>query len=291
MEASVVWRVWRRILREPGLREAVLGGRIDERATALGLDASEAEVARAYAEHPAGTEMFVHSYRFRLVSSFFNALETVAPLTHRALLANGVDLRAIAVDLLDRRAWVDSGPFVYAFGRQILDHLAADEALMKITGLADLIGLERAAADVVVSAGTGPTTDDRGVSAGTGPTTDDRGSTAGRWRVCAPCGIHSSDRDLSEWLRDSGAVGRSVPPAVPRHYVVFLPALDHARRIVAVPHRAADILRILKGRPRDLPQLAKELEQRGHPAAPGQDHKTLNRLRSLGVVAAPTGRG
>ncbi|MET4926614.1 hypothetical protein P3L51_30395 [Streptomyces sp. PSRA5] len=277
MEAAVVWRVWRRLLREPVLREAVLGGRLDELAAALGLDAPEIEVARAYAEHPAGTEMFVHSYRFRMVSSFFNALETVAPLTHRALLANDVGLREIAVDLLDRREWVDAGPFVYAFGSQILDHLAADKALGEITGLPELIALERAAADVVIEAAAGR------------PAAEDQDSAVGHWRVRAPFGIHTCDRDLSEWLRDSRTLGLSVPSAASKHYLIFLPTPDTDRRIVAVPRRACDILRILKDRPAELSLLAEELAQRGHPAAPARDRAILDRFEALGLVAAPVG--
>ncbi|MFD3525659.1 hypothetical protein [Streptomyces sp. NPDC058653] len=277
MEAALVWRVWRRLLREPAMREAVLGGRLDERAAALGLGPAEIEVARAYAEHPAGTEMFVHSYRFRMVSSFFNAVETVAPLTHRALLANDVDLRAIAVELLDRREWVDAGPFVYTFGGQILDHLAADGALGEIAGLRELIALERAAADVVITAAAGH------------PTARDKEPAAGQWRVRAPFGVHSCERDLSEWLRDSGTLGRSVPPAASRHYLIFLPAPEAERRIVAVPRRASDILRILGGGSGELPLLTAELARRGHPAAPGRDRAILDRFEALGLLAAPVG--
>ncbi|MBI0293378.1 hypothetical protein JBE04_02445 [Streptomyces sp. PRKS01-29] len=277
MEAAVVWRVWRRILRESAVRDVVFGGRLDERAGVLGLDAAEVEVARAYAEHPAGARMFVHSYRFRMVSSFFNALETVAPLTHRALLANEVDLRAVAHDLLDRREWADSGPYVYSFGREILDHIAADTSLGRIDGLTELVALEGAAADVVVSA------------AGADPK-DAREEPAGSLRLRLPCRAHTGHRDLSEWLRDPAALGRTSPAVRIRHYVIFLPSLDDARRIVAVPHRAADMVRILARYPVDLPHLAAELARRGHPAAPEQDQRTLARLVRMGLVAAPGGQ-
>ncbi|MFI6225996.1 hypothetical protein ACIBCR_01610 [Micromonospora echinospora] len=284
MEAAVVWRVWRRILREQAVRDVVFGGRLDERAAALDLGPEEVEVAWAYAEHPAGAGMFVHSYRFRMVSSFFNALETVAPLTHRVLIAHDVDLRAVAHEVLDRREWTDSGPYVYSFGQEILDHIAADPSLKRIDGLAELAALEHAAAGVVIAAASDGDPDPEGT----------RWDPTERPRLALPCGVHTSGRDLSGWLRDPAALGRTSPPTRTRHYAIYLPAPDSARRIVAVPARAAALLRGLGRGPEEHPyRIAEPAVPAGSippPNLPEQDQQTLDRLVGMGLVTAPGGQ-
>jgi hypothetical protein len=284
MDAAMVWQVWRRILREAPVRAAMANGHLEESAAALGLNPAEVEVMREYAAGQAGVRMFVESYRFRMVSSFFNALETAAPLTHRALMANDVDLRAAATAFFDEHDWLDFGPFVYAFGRLILDRFA-DDATMSIDGLRELIALERAAIDVVTSAADAvtPTRDAAASPRGEEPP----GRAEQLWRACPWFGIHSSDRDLSQWLRDPRALGRTVPPLTPRTYVVYLPSLTADRRIVTLPARAAQALRILRDQPLGSADLATALERAGHPGDPLRDRELLGRLAAIGLVDAP----
>jgi len=280
MDARVVWHVWRRILREEPVRAATFGGRLDEMAGALRLSPAEVEVAREYGTAPAGAQMFVDSYRFRMVRSFFNALETAAPLTHRALAANNVDLRTLAVGFLDRHDWLDFGPFVFTFGRQILDHLTTDDSLTSIVGLTQLMRLERTAIDVITAAAENPTD----------PDSADPGAADGsahRWRARPWFAVCKCDRDLSEWLRNPVALGRAVPPPAARQYVVFLPALDADRRIVALPPRAVDLLRTLRQQPMTAPELADALRRPGHAADPARDRQLLERLTAMRLVDAP----
>jgi hypothetical protein len=290
MDAAMVWRVWRRVLREAPVRSAMADGRLEQNAAALGLSPAEVEVAREYAAGQAGVRMFVESYRFRMVSSFFNALETTAPLTHRALMANDVDLRAAATAFLDEHEWRDFGPFVYAFGRLILDRLSDDDTAMSIDGLRELMALERAAIDVVTSAADAvtPTGDSPASPAGESPPdSEEPQDGAGQlWRARPWLGIHSTDRDLSQWLRDPRALGRTVPPRTPRTYVVYLPSLTADRRIVALPSRAAAALRILRDQPLASADLATALE-RAHPGDSLRDRDLLDRLAAMGLVDAP----
>jgi hypothetical protein len=278
VEASVVWKVWRRILREAPLRTAMLEGRLDAM-TSLNLGPAELEAAQAYGAEPVGVQMFVETYRYRMASSFFNALETAAPITRRVLVANDMDLRVTATKFLDEHDWFDFGPFVFSFGRSILDYLAADDAAMSISGLAELIELERAAIGVVMAAASGPVTSD---------SVPDHGETAGqRWRLRPWFALCSSRRDLSEWLRSPSALGRTIPPVVHRDYAIYLPSLDANRRIAAVPPRAAHLLRLLAQAPMTEQELAWAMPPAGHDHQPQADRQLLGRLASMALIEAP----
>ena len=113
MDAEQTWHVWRRILREEPVRAAALSGQIETMAEPLGLAEADVAVVKAYAESPAGMTMFAESYRYRMTSSFFNALETASPLTRRVLTARGRDLDELAVSVLDAGGWFDHGPFFF----------------------------------------------------------------------------------------------------------------------------------------------------------------------------------
>ncbi len=220
----MVWDVWRRILRDPDVHERMFDDGYDP--TMAGFTAEEAHVVREYAASPMGTRFFIANYRYRMISSVFNALETVAPLTHRALRANEFDLEAVARQFLDEIHWADHGPYVVTLGAAILDHLGGRLDVTRIPGMPDLIRLERAGADVLRAAARG------------GPP-----APAGQaWQVNPWLRVVDCDTDLSSWLRAAGELGRTIPPKRPRKFGVYLPATDRPRRIVALSRRAVFLL-------------------------------------------------
>ena len=266
MDAERTWHVWRRILREEPVRSAALGGRVGAMAGSLGLTEADVAVVRAYAESPAGMTMFAESYRFRMTSSFFNALETAAPLTRRVLTARGRDMAELAVSVLDAGGWFDHGPFVYTFGGRILDHLAAEARDAGERGLTDLIGLEHAGVDMIRAAAGTPA---------------EPPAVAGCWRARSWWESYDSGTDLSRWLRDPSGCGDEEPPAVAKHYVVYLPSATAERRIVSLPRRAVRLLSALRERPKGLAEL--------RAGAGGSDDVAadLARLTTLGLADPP----
>lgn len=273
MEAQTVWRTWRRILREPPLQAAMQGEGLDRllAASALGLSAEETEIVRAYAAAGRGTRWFIENYRFRMVSSFFNALETAAPLTHRALRASALELQSIATGFLDSAGWRDFGPFVYTYCGQILDHLLARPEVAALPGMSDLIRLERAGVRVVMGAA-----DSRAAE-----------PPPGMWRAAPWFEALRCELDLSRWLRDKAALGREPPAARPRWFVAYLRSPEEPLRIVAVPERAAAMLSALR-EPQTETSLASRLAGMGGAADAAQDRKLLEQLRALGLVRGPT---
>jgi hypothetical protein len=224
MDARMVWDVWRRILRDPDVHERMFDDGYDP--TVAGFTPDEAQVVHKYAASPSGTRFFIANYRYRMTRSVFNALETVAPLTRRALHANEFDLDAAARQFLDETHWADHGPYVVTFGAAVLDHLGARPDVVRIPGLLDLIRLERAAADVLRAAAQG----------------DPPAATGRAWRVNPWLRVVDCDTDLSGWLRTTGQLGRTVPPARPRQFGVYLSAADRPRRIVVLPRQAVLLL-------------------------------------------------
>lgn len=269
MDAEKTWHVWRRILREEPVRTAVLSGKIETRAEPLGLAEADIAVLKAYAESRAGVTMFAESYRYRMISSFFNALETAGPLTRRVLTARGRDLDELAVSVLDAGEWFDYGPFVYTFGGRILDYLAAQEQGAGARGLTDMIGLERAGVEMIRAAAGAPSSP---------PTVP------GCWQAHPWLEIYESATDLSKWLRDPMGCGAEEPPAVARHYVVYLPSLTAARRIVSLTQQALRLLAALRERPKPLGELQLETGAAGGPEAVAAD---LTRLHKLGLAQPP----
>lgn len=258
MRAERVWHVWRRILREPPLQEALLTGRL----ASFGLSPEEQEIALAYAGTPAGTTFFIANFRYRMKSSFINALETTAPLTHRLLRASGSDLDALAVRFLDSVQWHDFGPYVYTYGGQLLDFLLRQPDLAEVHGLAELGSVERAGARLTVAAA--------GDIATPVASTD-------TYRTAGPVSPVHCGLDLSPWLRDSRRIGREPVSPRPTWYLVYLRQPDLRRRIVACPAALAELVTALR-----VPRSAKELSAwHPDPAA------AVAPLVKLGIVTAP----
>ncbi|HEX5496750.1 MAG TPA: hypothetical protein VFX70_19485 [Mycobacteriales bacterium] len=292
MDARTVWGTWRRVLREPALQHAMFDGPLDDgRAGGLGLTPAEREVVEQYARFPKGTRFFVENYRFRMRSSFLNAVETAAPLTHRLLRAHSVDIDALATRFLDAVEWHDFGPYVYTFGDQILGHLVDQPELAGISGLPELAALERAGIRVIIDAATDGY---RGPAEPPPESPADRADQADRahWAYRAnprAATVHCA-LDLSAWLRDGTALGRTELPARSRWYLVFLRAPEWERRIVVVPHRAADMMAVLRT-PCSAGQLAAAVPELGYPADPELDRRLLDQLARLGAVYRCAGEG
>ncbi|MCM1951396.1 hypothetical protein NC315_39515 [Streptomyces sp. G2] len=158
MKASETWHVWRRILREPALADAVVAGTVAQRAHEFGLDPAQARIAAEYAANGDGVKWAIEGYQYRLTRVTRHAVAEGAPLTASALEQLGHDLPALATAFVEDSGWTDWGPYVYRTTTAYLDYLehtlkqdgAAAEALF------DLVRLERAGARLVALHADGP---------------------------------------------------------------------------------------------------------------------------------------
>jgi hypothetical protein len=275
MEACTVWQVWRRVLREEPLQDAMFSGRLAEQAESLQLAPAERAVAEDYARNPAGTRFFITNYRYRMVSSFLNALETSAPLTHRLLRAHSEDLDTLATRFLDTVQWLDFGPYVYTYGGKILNYLLEQPDLAALHGLPELVAIEQAGVRITIDAADAP---------------NNTGPEPGAYLAIGPLATVQCALDVSAWLRDGSRLGREPAPARSRWYLVYLRPPHLQRRIVTVPPLAVDIVEALRT-PRSSTQLTAVLDDMNSHRGPADEMVLLPKLVGLGVVLAPAGRG
>ncbi|HAT32263.1 MAG TPA: hypothetical protein DCW29_15870 [Janthinobacterium sp.] len=264
MNARIVWQVWRRIMREPALQEAVFGARPQE-LERFGLRGEAREAALAYGAQADRARWFVVNYRYRLANSFLNALETGAPMVLRALLAKGCDLRALGEQFLDQHGWKDYGPNVYTYCRDALRFLSEHAATETPYGLRQLIGLEGAGVELLL-----------GVADGV-PATP-----AGLARTPWAAYYHSDAR-LSAWMRDKKQLGKADLAPGEEHFLVYLPDPEQALKFALLPPRALEIYRALV-RPCAPGTLAGALAARGYAEHTEQDQACLRALAGYRAI-------
>ncbi|MGN6667579.1 MAG: hypothetical protein ACTHKH_11535, partial [Trinickia sp.] len=270
MNAQLVWHVWRRIMREPALHEALFTAGSQANAGSLagfGLSEEALGAALAYARHADRARWFVTNYRFRLTNSFLNALETGAPLTLRGLLALDCDIQALARRFLDRCEWKDYGPYVHAYCRDALSFLrqALDKA--HLARLGELIAFEQRSVDWLMGISERSAAGAAGAAGTFRSTVEERrpGQIARTPFACH----HRTGAKLSTWLRDKALLGKvPLEPGV-EDYIIYLKDAESAVRFARVPARAALIYDALD-EPRTREAISEALQRRG--AAPWVDH-------------------
>jgi hypothetical protein len=159
MNAEETWRVWRRILREPALAEAVITGRIADGGaefalSRFGLIPEQYEIAAQYAEQGEGVRWAVEAYQFRLIRVTRYSVAEGAPLTAKALLQAGHDLPALAAAFVEADGWLDRGPYVYANTIAYVDYLEqflSSHGHGENSSVLDVLRLERAGARLVAN--------------------------------------------------------------------------------------------------------------------------------------------
>lgn len=268
MNPQTVWRVWRRIMRDPDLQHALFDEPGDSyKLEAFGFSDAELAAAQAYAKEAERAKWFVVNYRYRLINSFLNALETGAPLVLRSLLAKGADLRELGAAFLEMHGWKDYGPFVYTYCVDALRFLEQHPVTEVPTGLRDLIGLEHTLVNMLIQLSTQP------------PARVDEPLLA---RTPNAAYFRSSTR-LSDWMRQKNQLGKADLGGAMEHYLMYLTNLDSAPKFVMLPPRAAEIYRALE-RPCARHQLADALEVLGFAAHDVNDDTYLTVLAGYRAI-------
>jgi hypothetical protein len=200
MRADETWRLWRRVLREPALSDAVIGAEIGARATEFGLGPEQLQIALMYAAHGECVRWAVDGYRYRLRRVTNQSVAEGAPLTATYLRNSGHDLDALINAFVESTGWLDDGPYIYTSTIRYLDFLQRalrepDAAAGTAPAVFDVLRLERAGAELVIRCSAPPAT-----VAGVGDGDDRRYRWTGRGTVV------SVDHDLTGWLADQRRV-------------------------------------------------------------------------------------
>ena len=253
------------------MHATVLSEDLDLAASSLALSSSELAIVRAYAKDRRATEWFIANYRFRMSSSYVNALETGAPLTHRALRAIGHDIEASSRAFLDSMKWRDFGPFVYSYCALLLDDLSKNSEILSAPSVGELIRLEQAAVKVIMDAASSMATNSDSPSL--------RQSTS--MFEAVRCNF-----DLTFWLRDKTKLGLVQPPAQARWLVAYLRSLNEPIRYVALPDRAVTLLLALR-KSRSKAELTAELKSKGLIWDQSREEKMLQQLAGIGLLTYP----
>jgi hypothetical protein len=145
-EAQLVWNIWRRILTEDALADAVLVPELLDRA-AGDLGADERAIVADYARTPLATETTIGAYRRGLVRNALNSLKLV-PLSHRLLHASGVDVPAVTADFVRAIHYRDDGPYFWRTAADFVGYLAGLPAFAN-PAQQDALALEAAAIALV----------------------------------------------------------------------------------------------------------------------------------------------
>ncbi|MGN6650726.1 hypothetical protein [Trinickia sp.] len=288
LNAQTVWLTWRRIMCEQPLASAVLAGRVDDLQQRFSLTDDEYAVAREYANEASGARWFVENYRFRMRNSFLNALENGAPLTLRALLADGHDVHELGAGFLDTVGWRDYGPFVYTYCAEALAFLRNDAAAVRLPGMADLMGLEAAAVTMLRRVGA---LDEAARKQATGSASASAGQFDDAsivWVRSPYCELYRSSTQLAKWLREKGTLGREPLPAVPGVYVAYYVDDERAHRFGMLPERAAQIHDALV-QPADRAALNARLAARGLAPVTDADARAFELLRQCRAIDVSRG--
>lgn len=227
MDAQICWNVWRRILREPPLSNAIVAIDSQEALNGFGLTDEEREIANAYRATPKQTAWFVTNYRYRLVSSYCFALETCAPFVWRLLRSHEIDMRSLVTQYLDRFGWRDTGPMVYTTCRILLDFVLKNLG-NEIAYLQDVVKFDNASVMLISSLA--------GVDESTWPNTTQRQQIEqtklnADFQRTGTGVVQTVDYDITPWLKDKSAIGKLPLRRNVQHYLIYLPSASAAFKI------------------------------------------------------------
>jgi len=274
MNAQVLWKVWRRILKEDALQAALFQPDFSERAREFGLDEEQTAIALAYARTPKQTRWNIDTYRFRSGKVAVSALSIAAPITWRLLLQRGHDVDALSHAYLAQVGWVDEGPFTHRICAGMLKFLSAGPCLAaQDPELRELIAFEAATVSLLLSlAG-------RRISAPdpAWQSLVDREDV--RFVQSRQAIVIDTSLDVTPWLRDPALIG-VVPLSVQNLSLLrYVRSSDEAPGLITLRERSQLTYKLL-AEPHSVPELSELLQDEARDPASA----TLRRFLSLGVV-------
>lgn len=277
MEAEQVWKVWRRLLREPALYDRLFLPDFSAAAASFGLSPEETRIVMEYARTPEAVRWGVETYRYRLVSGVLYSVSAGAPMTWKLLAASGQDLRASAQEHLEATGWEDDGPFLYRKCSRYLEHVARQAWARAVPCLADTLALEARVLELTRRVASAPSPPWPAPAQRAAPA-EWSGAT---FRQTGTGVLVSTEHQLTPWLMDPSQVGQAVLVREPQHLLAWLPSAEEDPSFCALGESAKVVFALLE-RPRPYPELRAAMRERGE----AEDALTavLGMFLDMGVV-------
>jgi hypothetical protein len=228
MDAEKVFALWRRVLRDDAMREAVFGEPPATGGT-VRLSPEDSAIAAVLAPHREAAYWPLHGYRFRLVHMLTSDLCTHASTTLGVLEAFGRDPRVLTRRFLEHVGWRDYGWYIGEACRDFFAFLA-EELGDSINGLSDVLALETTRLALLARLAEVPPAS----WAGRGENRLDE--TTHYCQSPAAAGI-TLDHDVSRWLAAPESAREQAPERGPFHVVVYLTSLDEPPMYAALGDR------------------------------------------------------
>jgi hypothetical protein len=279
MDAKLVWRTWRRILKDDRLVEWLRHPKNRGAGASMGLTAEEIKILVEYANTPLATDTNIGMYRRGLVRNALAALSLV-PLAHRQLYMSGLDVEAVAADFVLSTGYRDDGPNFWRIAGGFVAHLAR---LPEFAGRLqqDLLALDVAAVALARRLGESapPVWPESAASIflDFSATPPRLGRESTRFVVSRAAVAVSSSYDLTTWLEGSEEfdADEKIEPSK-RHWLVYFPAVDAPRAYAELSEPTARVFNLLS-----TPKTASEVSTalNGLPST-----EKIDSLAELGVV-------
>jgi SAM-dependent methyltransferase len=275
MDAEALFRIWRRILREDALQQAVFAPDFRERADELGLSPEELELAAEFRAHADLAHWALDGYRYRLVSATVSRVRANAPMVVSVLHAHGHALRTVAERFQAAIGWRDDGLNFHRTTCDFLNHVRDDAAFAGIPGLADAVALEHASNQLLRRvAGLPP-------QAWVAPPTPPLLDHEARYE-CAPGAIAVTlEHVLTPWIEDPAQAGAAAVEPGRQHILVYLTSLAMWPGYVGLTPAGKSIFDRLQEGPLSLVEVTALL---GSSQAEARARSLLIRFLNLGVI-------
>jgi SAM-dependent methyltransferase len=276
MDVSKALQVWKRILREDALFEALESADFKDRLSQLELTRDEFEIALAYARH-GGLIKFPRSYfQFAAQQQVLVAASQHAPLTVTLLMGQGCNLDELALGHLRARGWPDYGPYLCRGCEEFLGYLLERSELAAIPGFEDVVALEIANVSLLGRLS------NIAAELWIAPETPDLFEIEALYQRTPGAVALTLDHIITPLLMDpEGAGGEPLEPGC-QHFLVFLTSVDEEVGYAVLQDEAKIIFDALD-QPRSLSEAAALLG--GDPEQAREDaHSALIRFLNLGVI-------
>ncbi|MGB7196635.1 MAG: methyltransferase domain-containing protein [Collimonas pratensis] len=274
MDAHLVWRTWRTVLRSDELADAVLHPARHDLAALSDGDAEQRAVLESYAGDRAAADFTIGMYRNGLVRNALSAL-ILAPLSRRLLYASGLDVDGVAADFIKTIQYRDDGPnfwraaaaFVAFLGK--LPAFASPVRQEAILFEAALIAHMRSLGQVP------PAVWPAGAATEAAPA-----CLSGRYVNNRACLVVTTGYDLTPWLEDTAGFDPAAELAQATHYwLVSVADAESAHTCAELSARAARAFNLLS-----IPRGAAELGLALGELAPAELLALLDSLLAIGAL-------
>lgn len=277
MDPQTVWTVWRRILKNDDLVEAVMQGPLRNPAV-LALAPAEQAVVADYASDPAAADITIGMYRRGLVRNATSALK-LAPLARHILYAGGEDVPAVMAGFAKASSYKDYGPCFWEAAADLTLFLR-DMPLFTDPGRQDALRVDQAGIALARDLGAVPPLEYPDHAAARARAVQP--SLLWPWPFVASraARVVSVAHDMTPWLEEPHHFDISLRlKQCPQHWLVFMPDAESALDFAELSERAAWIFHQLS-----TPKTPRELAGDREGLAVEDVKEILTSLCSFGAV-------